>query len=191
MDVTNKINQSPDEPDRTPAVSAAGAEASATDLPDIQEPVILPDDQLDAEASFPLWVLALVALPFLYAAVVIGGKALRRMRRRRRPTDGRIIGAWQETQDRFAELGLPSSSSLSALDVAEELDVIDLRDVGDPVVALAPKLDTALYSPYPATDADADQAWAAAGAAIKQARQAAPLTSKMKAALNPRALLRR
>lgn len=191
MDVTNKVNESPDQPDRTPAVSAAGVEANATDLPDIQEPVIIPDDQLDESSSFPWWIVALVALPFVYAALVIGGKALRRMRRRRRPTDGRIIGAWQETQDRFGELGLPSGTSLSALDVAEELDVIDLRDVGDPVVALAPTLDTALYSPYPASDADADQAWAAAGAAIKQARQAMPFTAKVKAALNPRALLRR
>lgn len=191
MDVTNKINQSPDEPDRTPAVSAAGVEANATDLPDIEEPVILPDDELGDERSFPLWVFALVALPFLYSALVIGGKALRRLRRRRRPTDGRIVGAWQETQDRFGELGLPSGSSLSALDVAEELDVIDLRDVGDPVVALAPTLDTALYSPYPASEADADQAWAAAGAAIKQARQSMPFTAKVKAALNPKALLRR
>lgn len=191
MDVTNKINESPDQPDRTPAVSAAGVEANATDLPDIEEPVILPDDELGEESSFPLWLLALVVLPFLYCALVIGGKALRRFRRRRRPTDGRIIGAWQETQDRFSELGLPSGSSLSALDVAEELDVIDLRNVGDPVVALAPTLDTALYSPYPASEADADQAWAAAGAAIKQARQAMPLTSKVKAALNPKALLRR
>lgn len=191
MDVTNKVNQSPDEPDRTPAVSAAGVEANATDLPDIEEPVILPDDELGEESSFPWWVLALAALPFLYCALVIGGKALRRFRRRRRPTDGRIIGAWQETQDRFGELGLPSASSLSALDVAEELDVIDLRDVGDPVVALAPTLDTALYSPYPASEADAEQAWAAAGAAIKQARQAMPFTSKVKAALNPKALLRR
>ncbi len=191
MDVTNKINQSPDEPSRTPAVSAAGVEANATDLPDIEQPVILPDEQLDSGASVPWWVFALAALPFLYGAVVIGGKALRRLARKRRPTDGRIIGAWQETQDRFAELGLPSSPSLSALDVAEELDVIDLRDVGDPVVALAPTLDIALYSPYPASDADADQAWAAAGAAIKQARHAVPYTAKVKAALNPRSLLRR
>lgn len=191
MDVTNKINESPDQPDRTPAVSAAGSEANATDLPDIQEPTIIADDELAEEGSFPRWMFALVALPFLYCALVVGGKALRRFRRRRRPTDGRIIGAWQETQDRFGELGLPSGSSLSALDVAEELDVIDLRDVGDPVVALAPTLDTALYSPYPASEADADQAWAAAGAAIKQARQAMPFGMKVKAALNPRALLRR
>lgn len=191
MDVTNKVNQSPDEPDRTPAVSAAGVEANATDLPDIEEPVILPDDEFGDDSSFPWWLVALVVLPLLYVALVIGGKGVRRLRRRRRPTDGRIIGAWQETQDRFGELGLPSSPSLSALDVAEELDVIDLRDVGDPVVALAPTLDTALYSPYPASEADADQAWEAAGAAIKQARQAMPLTSKVKAALDPRALLHR
>lgn len=191
MDVTNKINQSPDEPDRTPAVSAAGVEANATDLPDIEEPVILPDDELGSGSTIPRWVFALALLPLLYCVLIVGGKALRRSRRRRRPTDGRIIGAWQETQDRFGELGLPSSPSLSALDVAEELDVIDLREVGDPVVALAPTLDTALYSPYPASEADADQAWQAAGAAIKQARQAMPFTSKVKAALNPRALLRR
>ena len=191
MDVTNKVNQSPEEPDRTPAVSAAGVEANATDLPDIEEPVILPDDQLGSDSALIKWLLVLAALPLVYFALVVGGKAMRRTRRRRRPTDGSIVGAWQETQDRFAELGLPSSPSLSALDVAEELDVIDLRDVGDPVVALAPTLDTALYSPSPASEADADQAWEAARAAIKQARKAMPRTTKMKAVLDPRSLLRR
>lgn len=191
MDVTNKVNQSPDEPDRTPAVSAAGVEANATDLPDIEEPVILPDEQLDNDTVLPRWMLALLALPLFYCALVIGGKTLRRMRRQRRSTDARIVGAWRETQDRFSELGLPSNPSLSALDVAEELDIIDLRDVGDPIVALAPTLDTALYSPTPATDGDADQAWQAAGAAIKQARKAMPVGAKVKAALDPRSLLRR
>lgn len=191
LDVTNKINQSPEQPDRTPAVSAAGVEANPTDLPDVQEPVILPDEELSSTSTLPWWLLAIAFLPLLYVVTVMGAKAARRLLRKRRATDARVVGAWRETQDRFGELGLPSSPALSALDVAEELDVIDLRDVGDPVVALAPTLDTALYSPVPATEADADQAWQAAGAAIKQARKAMPMSAKVRAALDPRTLLRR
>ena len=191
LEVTNKVNQSPDQPNRTPAVSATGVEANPTDLPDVQEPVILPDDELSSTSTVPWWLLAIALLPFLYVATVLGGKAVRRLLRKRRATDARIIGAWRETQDRFGELGLPSSPALSALDVAEELGVIDLRNVGDPVVAVAPTLDVALYSPVPATDADADQAWQAASAAIKQARKAMTVSTKVKAALDPRAILRR
>ena len=191
MDVTNKVNQSPDEPDRTPAVSASGVEANATDLPDVEEPVILPDEDLSTESAGLRWLIGLLSLPVIYLVVVLGGKRLRRMRRRRSRADRCIVGAWQETQDRFRELGLPSGRSLSALDVAEELDVIDLRQVGDPVVVLAPMLDAALYSAEAATEKQADQAWGAAGAAIKQARKAASRSDRVRAAVDPTALLRR
>jgi len=69
--------------------------------------------------------------------------------------------------------------------------VIDLRQVGDPVVALAPMLDAALYSAEPATEKQADQAWGAAGAAIKHAREAASRSDRVRAAVDPTALLRR
>ncbi len=191
LDVTNKVNETPDEPDRTPAVSASGVEANATDLPDVEEPVILPDDELSGERSRLWWLLAAPLVPLVYLAAVVFAKIFRRTRRRRRSADARVVGAWREVQDRFLELGLPSSPSLSALDVAEELDVIDLRQVGDPIVALAPRLDTALYSPVPASDQDADRAWEAAKAAISEAKKATPRPTRMRALLDPRPLLRR
>lgn len=191
VEVTNKVNQSPEEPDRTPAVSAAGVEANASDLPDVEEPVILPDEDLSTERSSLWWLLLVPLLPLVYLAVVVAAKWLRRSRRRRRSADERIIGAWRETRDRFGELGLPSSPSLSALDVAEELDLIDLRQVGDPLVALAPRLDTALYAPVAATEADAERAWTDAAAAVSQARKAASLRAKVRAAFDPRALISR
>ncbi len=191
LDVTNKVNESEEEPDRTPAVSASGVEANATDLPDVEEPVILPDDRLESERSDLWYLLALPLVPLLYVGLVGGAKALRRAQRKRSSADRRIAGAWRETQDRFGELGLPASPSLSVLDVVDSLDEIDLREVSEPLVELAPRLDTALYAPTPATDAEADRAWELARSAIGEARRASSPTNRIRAALDPRPLLRR
>ncbi len=191
FDPTNKQNQTLDQPTRAPAVSAAGVEANATDLPDLEEPVLLGDEEPVTDASSLWWLLALALVPVSYVVVVVAAKRLRRARRKARSADGRVVGAWRETQDRLRELGLPARDSLSALDTAEELDLIDLRQVGDPIVTLAPTLDTALYAPHSTTDTEADEAWVSAAAAIKLARQASGPTQRIKAALDPRAVARR
>ncbi len=189
FDPTNSENTSDELSARTPAVSSSGQDASQGQLPEFQEPVLLPPEG-DADGRSALWWLLLVPLmPLSYAAVVLLAKRLRRTRRRRSvDPDRQVVGAWRELRDRFVELGLPASRSLSALDVAEHLEVIDLRDLAMPVGDLAPMIDDALYAPAPVSDAQAAKAWELSSSAVKLARKQAGVRQRLAAALDPRSL---
>ncbi len=189
FDPTNRANRSDELSARTPAVSSDGQDAAQGQLPEFQEPVLLPPEG-DDEGRSPLWWLLLIpVVPLVYAAAVLGAKRLRRTRRRRAvEPDRQVMGAWREVRDRFGELGLPSSGSSSALDLSEQLDVIDLRDLAEPVGELAPVIDDALYSPNPVTESQATQAWGLSKQAITAAKKQAGLKQRALAVLDPRAL---
>ncbi len=189
FDPTNRANRSDDLSARTPAVSSSGQDAAQGQLPDFQEPVLLPPEGDLSSRSKLWWLLLLPLLPLAYAAIVIGAKRLRKTRRRRSADPNRqVVGAWREVRDRFGELGLPASSSSSALDLAEHLEVIDLRDLADPVTDLAPVIDDALYAPSPVSGEQAAQAWMLSRTAIKAAHRNAGMKQRLAAALDPRAL---
>lgn len=191
FDPTNSSNRSDDLSARTPAVSSSGQGASEGDLPDLAEPVLLPPEEPVSERSALWWLLLIPVLPFLYALIVAAAKRLRRTRRRRATdADRQVIGSWREVRDRFTELGLPAPASSSALDLAEHLDVIDLRDLAAPVGELAPVIDDALYAPTPVSAARAGEAWALADAAISRARKQVGFKQRFRATLDPRTLLR-
>lgn len=188
---TNKLNQTTDQASRTPSVSSAGVDANRTDLPDLEEPILRAEAPLVPGRS-RWWLLTVVlAAPVLYGLIVIGAKRVRRARRQRQSADRRVLGAWRETQDRFMELGLPSSPAQSAGSIAIELDRIDLRDVAEPVAQLGPFIDTALYAQHPISDDEATNAWMMAATAVAAARSTASLGTRVRARLDPRTLSRR
>lgn len=188
---TNRLNQTPEQASRTPSVSSAGIDANRSDLPDLEEPILLTDDGPGGSTTRAWWIALLLLLPLVYLTGVVVAKRLRRSRRRAKKNSARVVGAWQETQDRFRELGLPSSASLSVIDVVDELDTLDLRDVGDTLNDLADPLDSALYAPVDASPEQATQAWAAADAAIGQARKQASRRDRARALADPRSLVSR
>ncbi len=105
--------------------------------------------------------------------------------------DRRIVGAWLETRDRLRDLDLPAPSSSSALDLAEHLEVIDLREAADSLAQLAPVVDHALYAPVPSSADDADRAWALAKATVAGAREGRGTRQRMTGALDPTTFFRR
>ncbi len=189
FDPTNTENTSDELSARTPAVSSSGQDAAQGQLPEFQDPVLLPPEG-DTDDRSPLWwLLLLPLLPLLYAGVIVVTKQLRRSRRRRRvDPDRQVVGAWREVRDRFGELGLPAPRSSSALDLAEYLEVNDLRDLAEPVGDLAPLIDDALYAPTPVTEAQATAAWDLSSRAIKLARKQAGVKQRIAAVLDPRSL---
>lgn len=72
-------------------------------------------------AGPPWWVWAAAALGSLLAAVpvfVLGRPFLRRRARRRGPPERRIVGAWDQVEERLRRIGLPADEALTASDVA-------------------------------------------------------------------------
>ncbi len=185
---TNTGNETTEQAARTPAVSAEGQDAQAADLPDIQEPVLIPDP-LGEDGGLGRWALplALATVPLFYLALVWLWKRLRSSRRRRLGSPAaRTVGASLATRDRLAALGLPHGDHLSLLDLADELDVIDLRDVADPIAEMAPLVDRALFSPDEPTGSMAEAAWASASTAMNAAGAARPFKAKLRALVDPR-----
>ncbi|MEZ5225584.1 MAG: transglutaminase domain-containing protein [Acidimicrobiales bacterium] len=96
FDPTNGDNRSDELTARTPAVSSSGQEAAQGQLPEFQEPVLLPPEGDDGGRSKLWWLLLIPALPVLYAVVVLGLKRLRQTRRRRSvDPDRQVVGAWR------------------------------------------------------------------------------------------------
>ncbi len=189
---TNPDNRADDPASRTPAVSSSGDQVAGQDLADLQDPILLPDEDLGSGRSNWWWLLAVPALPVLYAGLMLVAKAFRRTRRRRVvDPDRRIIGAWLETRDRLRDLELPALSSSSALDLAEHLDVIDLREAADSLAQLAPVVDRALYAPVPSSADDADQAWALSKATVAGVRKSVGARQRLAGALDPSTFFRR
>ncbi len=190
---TNDGNVTDDQTARTPAVSSEGEQAQITDLPELQEPILIPEPATGGR-SLAAWSIPIlvVILPLLYLLVVIGGKRLRRSRRKRAADPSkRAIGAWLETRERLMSLGLPADRAFSLMDTAEELDLRDLSPVGNPVAAMAGVVDQALYSTAaPSSDAAA-LAWTNADEAVKAARRSQSARTRLKAAVDPRSLVSR
>ncbi|MGH1505579.1 MAG: transglutaminase-like domain-containing protein [Acidimicrobiales bacterium] len=186
---TNTGNETTEETARTPAVSEEGQAAPTGALPDLQEPVLIPDPEVDGDGFGRWrWPLIVLALPLVYLAGVMSWRAIRRRRRRSGGPDHSTIGAWLETRDRLRGLGLPAGDERSPLELADELSVIDLRDVAEPVEAMAPFVDSALFAPagMPHTVDDA-AAWQHAGDASKAAAASVGWRRRLRALADPRA----
>ncbi len=107
---TNVGNQTDEQTARTPAVSSEGEDAQISDLPELQEPVLIPEDE-GGQSTFDRFLvpIVLLALPILYLVGLFIAKRIRRSRRRRAKTVAdRTVGAWLETRDRLGALGLPA-----------------------------------------------------------------------------------
>lgn len=184
---TNEGNQTDEQTARTPAVSSDGDDAQITDLPELQEPVLIPEDDA-GQSTFDRFLVPIVlaAIPILYLVGLFIAKRIRRSRRRRAKTVAdRTVGAWLETRDRLGALGLPADRSNSVSDVADVLDLRDLTPVADQVAVMSPLVDEALFSPVEPTPATADQAWDAANGAIALAKKSQPIGTRVRAAVHP------
>ena len=182
---TNPDNSTSDVPTIAPAVSESDPPESII-APELDEPLLLPSDDDAGGSGRPSfwWLLALV--PVLYLVVIGAGKRWRAYSRRREAdTSQRLVGAWLELRDRLHRLGVPIEPSTSVADLSEDLVEIDLRNAADPVLALGPLVDLALYSGGMATDEQADEAWSLSDQALKAAKSETPTRARVLAWLKP------
>ncbi len=187
FDPTNTGNETLEQTARTPAVSSEGEEAQISNLPELQDPVLIPDEA--AGTTFVqrfLFPLIIVAIPVLYLLGLFISKRVRRSRRRRaKSVADQTVGAWLETRDRLGALGIPVDRSNSVSDVADVLDLRDLSPVADEVVAIAPLVDEALFSPTEPAAEVAERAWNAANGAIAMAKKSQPIGTRVRASVHP------
>jgi transglutaminase-like putative cysteine protease len=133
-----------------------------------------------------------VALLLAFVAVVAGWKALRRSRRRRRPTTtGRIAGAWAEAIDRCTEAGAPRVTDVTPLErVGVYVHDGRLDDVEGDLRTLAVQVDRATYAAAPPGDEHAAEAWRCSDEVAAELRRRHSPTRRLRMQLDPRPLRR-
>ncbi|MEV0272605.1 transglutaminaseTgpA domain-containing protein [Hamadaea sp. NPDC050747] len=136
----------------------------------------------------PSWLVLTSVPPGLllgWILLVRTAKAVRTRRRRRRTGAAGVLAAWAEVRDRLAEHHLPYSVGMTPRDLAAGISDVD---VAQPVRQIGLIVDRALWSPNPR--AEAEEAWAAVDL-VRRGLARHGLRARLRAALDPRALLRR
>ena len=174
------------------AESTARAREALPEPEEIQEPELPPADQNDNAAD----VGPGITIPWLTIGVVVAAGALiwlvgvplaaaiRRWRRRRRPGAGAVVGAWHEARDRLRAYGVPFTTGMTVRDLA---GVVPDPPVVAGLQALAHHVDTALWSGTGPEQSTVDEAWSAVRV-VRRGMATRPLTVRLRAALNVRAL---
>ncbi len=177
----------------TPTVSRGRSDAGAADLPELRDPLLIPefepaDSGLDRRT---LGIILLVAAPFMYLLFVVLARRLRTARRRRGDTASQISGAWREIRDRLIELGIPTPPGSTVSEMVDNLSDQDLTGVATPLADMVPLLDSALFSPALPHPAEAIAAWTVTRDAVRAAEQATRPKDRLFATLTPRRLFTR
>ncbi len=189
---TNSANETSEQTSRTPAIGDNAAAGQAGDLPELQAPILIPDPPVPGVARRRLIILgAVLSLPLLFFAAVLLAKGLRRSKRQRGDAAHRISGAWLETRERLDAYGLPSSRSATVIEIAEQLNEQGHMKIAVPLAKMAPTVTAALYAPEDPSDADADAMWQESTAVRKEASQVVPFSRRLRAAADPRVLVRK
>jgi hypothetical protein len=134
------------------------------------------------------WVIPAVIVAGLGALTTVAASAIvtlkwRRTRRRRRGTaDERVVGAWHDVLERFAEHGVATSPASTVEDVAASDPAgVLLTDAIAPVNAV-------LYAGGAATDAVADRVWRQRDHTVRALRRSRSRSRRMCARFDPRPL---
>lgn len=155
--------------------------------PELRDPPLKPGpDQGDPNPPPPIPVLrimlGLLTLILACAAGIPLAKALRRMRRRRRPGARGVVAAWQEVRDLLRAHGTPVTAGMTVRDVA---NVAVGRSVGDSLRRLAVQVDSALWSGVGASDRAVTEAWATVRS-VRQGLADYPLSVRIRAMFDMR-----
>ncbi|ADB29871.1 transglutaminase domain protein [Kribbella flavida DSM 17836] len=182
--------------------ATAGTEAEVTDqaraavppVNEIEDPEVAPPAAGEDKSSWdgldvPVLGIFLVSagLLVLWLAGVPLLKSLRAVRRRRRPGDAAVVGAWAEVRDRLRDHGVPVSPGMTVRDLAvAAADVTDARaNAGLAVVASS--VDRALWSGGAVGPEISKQAWAGVRE-VRRGLRSRPWLDRLQAALEPRSL---
>jgi hypothetical protein len=137
--------------------------------------------------------LGVVLVGAALLAGLLGGKALRRRRQRRRPDPGeQVEGAWACVLDRLVEHGVTLAPSLTVPEVADRAAASCGAARVGPLPDLVAVVDARRYNPMaPPSPAAADLAWTRTEEVERCLRRGLPLRRRLRVALSPAPLLRR
>lgn len=189
---TNTSNSTSEQTARTPAVGDDASASRAAALPDLQDPVLIPDLREASATQRRLIILAIaMAVPLLVLVGIVILKRVRRQRRRTGEPAERITGAWQEARETLEVFGLPSSRSSTVIELAEQLNEAGHMKVAIPVAKMASTVTSALYAPEAPSAEQADAMWAESDAVRTEAHRVVPIARRLRAAADPRSLISR
>lgn len=193
FDPTNTSNLTDQTTQRSPlAGDDATQEVDSGALPELQAPVLIPEPvEPSINGRRLATAAALLLAPALFVAGVVLAKMLKRRSRNQGPAADRISGAWLETREALEAYGLPSSESATVLELAEQLNRSGNMDVAVPVAKMANTVTKAFYAPQEPSHTEADEVWEQALLATTAAAAQVTTIQRLRAAANPRVLLRR
>jgi hypothetical protein len=123
----------------------------------------------------------LLLLPLLFLLVV---KAARRRRRRAEPVpEVRVVGAWDELIDGYADHRIDLPAGATRASIAEAVG-------REPAVRLAATVDAAVFAEHPPTRESADAAWALVDAERASLAESSTLGQRIRASLSLASFLR-
>ncbi|MCU0273229.1 MAG: transglutaminase domain-containing protein, partial [Acidimicrobiales bacterium] len=140
--------------------------------------------------------MAIVGLALLAVVGAAGFVAAAKHRRRRRrrlaatPAE-RLLGAWDEAQDRLTEAGLEIHPSMTAAEIGQAASASMSRAAAAPLIALVPDVRRALFAAQPPNTAMAEQAWARVAELEQGLRIEHGRLRNLRHRLDPRPLRRR
>ena len=129
-------------------------------------------------------IAAGLGLAMLPIAVLLGAKALRRVRRRTEDPETAIVGAWEELVDELLDHG-------RLVDVDGTRRQIAARIGSAQASRLAAIADQAVFAERAPSDAQRDEAWELVAAARAELRDGVPFFTRLRAALAVTSLRRR
>ncbi|GLZ40608.1 transglutaminase domain-containing protein [Actinokineospora sp. NBRC 105648] len=153
----------------------------------------IPPTPQPSSVSAALVALMTAAVLALAVLAIPIAKQLRRARRRNQPTTLAIAFAWQETLDRFRELGVRIPASLTRSEVVTLTSRTPLVSPETAILLthLAHTADTTIYAPDPPTPADKTAAWTTTRHTRHQISRAAHPIRRVAAHMNPVVLFTR
>jgi hypothetical protein len=150
----------------------------------VRSPAVTPAPSDRSWWMAPMMVAAaLVAVGAFSAAMVATLKWRRTVRRRRGSPHDRVVGAWHDVLERFAEHGVPTSAASTVEDVAASHPAgVLLTD------AIAP-VNSVLYANATTTEAIADRVWRQRDHTLRALRRSRSRSRRLCARFDPRPLL--
>lgn len=148
------------------------------------------DDQDDESvlANLPLGLIAGIGTPILLVGGTVAVILLLKSRRRRRRREAgsrldRVIGGWQELDDRALDLGRPLPTRATRREIANYLG-------SDAARRSAHTADAAIFGPTLPDDAEIDEFWLSVDAAYDELAGEESALRRLRAGLNPASLIR-
>ncbi|MEE6258199.1 transglutaminase domain-containing protein [Plantactinospora sonchi] len=162
------------------------------DPPVAPNPVAAGDRDDDGSGFAPslswLGVPALLLVAWLVG--VPAARAVRTLRRRRRPGAAAVAGAWAEVRDRLREHGLGVPPGMTVRELAGAAATVVDQSTVDELRRLGTIVDRALWSGDSPGQGDVTEAWAAVRA-VRRGLARRGWRRRLRAGLDPRTVLRR